>query len=386
MYLPDYGWEVTVVTVGNDSYYPRDASLDLKKLGRTRIRYANRFPLNQLRDRIGRHIFGKKQLLYSYLDTFYDWYPLAKSVAIDELTRMKYDAILATVPPYTSLRVARAISKKTGIPSIADLRDPFTQNRYIEMPSKFHRKYYENYEKNLLNSFNHITVAWPMIAHWNSKALGIDKDKFTVITNGYEPDDFKNRYNRPAPTSTFTMGYFGSIYGLRTVDPFFKVYGLALQTNPEFKEMSQVIFSGAFDRQMVRRTARKVRALDNLNILEYRSRRETLDWMSKCHALLLFTGMVTENYPGKLFDYIASNRPILNLSKPSPLTKLIGDLGIGANVDADKPEEAVNVLLDWFEKFKQGEKIIKPKPEDIKRFDGKILTGKMANILDSIAK
>jgi glycosyltransferase involved in cell wall biosynthesis len=383
-YLPEFDWNVSVLTVGNDTYYPRDQSMKIDELENTRIIHADRLPIYQMTKRLSRLLFGRKQLMYSFLDTYYDWYPLARIAAQRELQSVKFDAILATVPPYTSLRIARSIAQESGLPCIADLRDPFTQNPFIEMPTEFHRRYYHQYEKELLNSFDLITVAWPKIAEWNARAFKIDMDKFRVITNGYEPDDINRRYNRPAPSDVFSLGYFGSIYGLRTTDHLFKAYGIAIQRDPEFKERSRIIFSGAFDRYMVRKNALMNGCGKNLEILDFNSRRETLDRMSECSVLVLMTGMVAENYPGKLFDYIASNRIILNISKPSSLTKLVEETGIGVNVDGNNPEQVADLLLEWFSKFKEGKKLVDPSREKIRQFDGKVLAERMAKALDEI--
>jgi glycosyltransferase involved in cell wall biosynthesis len=385
-YLPEFGWDVSVLTVGNDTNYQRDNSFMMDELKNIRIVRANRLPFYNLTKRFFRRVFGRNYLMYSYLDTFYDWYHPAKLAAKRELGNMKYDAILATAPPYTTLRVAQSVSKETAIPSIADLRDPFTQNPHLEIPTKLLRNYYHNYEKKLLSSFDLLITAWPEIGEWNARAFKMDMDKFLVITNGYDPTDFERRYTLPAPSDVFTLGYFGSIYGSRTMNHLFKGFGDAIQRNPDFKNESRIVLAGAFDQLAMRKNAAKFGCEKNIEILGYQDRTVTLDLMSDCNVLVLVTGMIAQSYPGKLFDYMSSNRPILNISKRGSLTELIEITGIGVNIDGDFPEQITDFLLESFSKFKEGQDILETNAKKVEKFDGRFLAERMAIALDSVVR
>ncbi len=383
-YLPAFGWKTTVLTVQNDWSYKADSSFNIVDSKHMRIVRVPRLPLTRILHRPLRKIFGQNPLWYSYIDPFYDWYPLAKMAGDKILKHEKVDLICATAPPYTSLRLARSLSNQSGIPAIADLRDPFSQSIYFDFPTSFHRIYYQKYEENLLKRFQHIIVAWPRIAEWNAKAFGIPMDNFTVITNGYEPDDFKRRYHMKPVSSEFRIGFFGSIYGARSVEPLFKALSVAYAKRSDFRKNSKVYFAGSHGSYNLSSLTRKYGIGQNLVMLDFLPHHsDVLDWMSSCHILVMFAGMVNESFPGKMYEYIASHRPILSFSNKGSLWDLIEETRIGVSVMGSDYEEAGSILLKWYDRFMAHQPLHEFDESRVERFDGFNLTGDFARVFDS---
>ena len=384
-FLPELGWKITVLTTTQDDWqYNTDSSLYVANSKHLRIVRAPRLPITRMLYRFFRK-FGANPFWYSYVDQFFDWYPFAKAFGEKIIDESEVDLICATAPPYTSLRLARSLSKYSGIPAVADLRDPFSQSIYVDFPTTFHRRYYQKYEANLLKSFQHIIVAWPKIAEWNSKAFGIPISDFSVITNGFDPEDFKNRYSLLPTDDEFRIGFFGSIYGPRSVEPLFKALKRANKVSPNFKENSKVIFSGSHGSYDLVTLARKYNVQNNLVLLDFLPQySEVLQHMSSCHVLVMFAGMVNESYPGKMYEYIASRRPILNFSKRGSLWDLVEDTKIGVSVEGTDVDKASKTLLGWFDRFSRKLPLHEFDQSKIERFDAFNLVSRFVDVFDSI--
>ena len=130
--------------------------------------------------------------------------------------------------------------------------------------------------------------------------------------------------------------------------------------------------------------ARKYKVTKNLEILSFMTREEALSKMSECQALIMFAGMVSENYPGKMFDYMASGRPIISFSKPGSLSKFIEDTSIGLSVDGTNPKTGADVLLEWFNRFREGQRIFNLDPNKIQPFESRHLVSEFVDVLESI--
>ena len=94
--------------------------------------------------------------------------------------------------------------------------------------------------------------------------------------------------------------------------------------------------------------------------------------------------MVSELYPGKTFDYIATNRPILNYTKPSGFAKLIEECSIGVSVDGNNPITAAKTLIEWYDCTIQGKSIMDYDLQAIERFNAKNLAKSLATILNTL--
>jgi glycosyltransferase involved in cell wall biosynthesis len=382
--LPEYGWNCDVLTVANDRQYQKDNSLMREKPDNVTIYRANRLPIPKHMKWIARKVFGTKILWYNFVDDCYDWYPFATCTGNKILSENNYDAILATAPPYTSLRVARTLARKAGVPAVADLRDPFTQNSFIEMPTKIHEMVYTLYESKLLGTFNRILAAWPRIIEMNSRALGIPRNKFDVITNGFDEVDLDAYYNLNPPNDCFRIGYFGSIYGKRTLRPLFKALSTALRERPELRNHIELIIAGSLDEKELGKLIENYDCSSVVKYLKQVRRKSALQIMSSCHLLTLVSGTVMDSFPGKLFDYMACRRPVMSFGESGFLAKLLEKTKLGCTFDENSIRDAALMILELYDRFNRGEDSFDSTRELIQTYNSRIITGRLASILDKL--
>ena len=298
-YLSEFGWNTTVVSVSNDPNYLHDKSL-LKLIPKEQtVVRAYRLPIFQTISKLAKKGLRKYPLVYSFLDPYFDWVPGATRAALRLANDIKFDAILATAPPFSAIRVARNLKKILKIPVVADLRDPYTLN-VLSWPSILHKQFYTDYWRKLLNSVDRTLVIADFVKDHIEDNLGLRHLNPAVIPNGYNPEDFPNSIAKPT-NDKFTLGYTGSFWGLLSPESLFQSLKIAFQLRPEMKDNLQVTFMGTMDETFVRRLATRYGVSNVVEILGYRAHNDAISFMKQCDVLLLFTGMVYQSPSGKNF-------------------------------------------------------------------------------------
>jgi glycosyltransferase involved in cell wall biosynthesis len=384
-YLPEYGWEATVLSVRNDTRYLQDRSMMKLIPSYQQVIRAYRLPFFETIRRLARGPLRRHPLLYSFVDAQYDWVSSAIRTGSKLISSGEFQAVLATAPPYSALRVARALKNRYGIPTVADLRDPYTTNEMMVWPTKWHREFYSIYERKLLGDFDYLISANESNIDDISSILGLSRQPLELITNGYDPEDFAHDFKQPSK-DRFMIGYVGSIYGKVTPRPFFESLRVALSEKPEMREHLDVVFMGKMQNDFVLSEAKRANVEDVVTIRGYVPHSVAISFLHECHLLVLFGGMVSRSIPAKTFEYAASKRPILGFDHPDVFGDFITRNRLGFSVNGLAPKEGAAMILELYDMFDQGTPFPSPLPEDTERFSRKHLTAELARILNSVIK
>lgn len=382
-YLPSYGWSPSILSVRNDLHYPKDPSLMSSILKKMRVGRGYRLPIYSTIRKIARGPLRLQPLLYSFFDAQYDWVPCAIRTGKKMIESGEYEAIIATAPPYSALRVAAALKKKYKIPIIADLRDPYSTNEFMTWPTKWHKKFYSLYERKILASFDHLITTNESHSEDLSEILKQSKKRITMITNGYDPEDFAGE-GKNQRGDRFVIGYVGSIYGKLSPRPFFKSLKLALTRRPAMRDLTDVIFVGKMQHDYITNEAERMEVGDLVSIRGFVTHKEAISFLHECHVLVQFGGMVSRSFPAKIFEYAASGRPTLSFDNPDVFGDFITRNGLATSVNGLKSEEGASKIVEFFDMFSRGDPIPGPSFENSGRFSRKILTAKLASILNSV--
>jgi hypothetical protein len=238
-FLYEFGWESVVLTVNCNSNSPplcnvistseRDSITEWKlMLG---------FNLNKpVREQLGVKVYKDKNKfvdflinavkeVFAYPDTNKGWFSYAVRDGKKIIENEKFDAIISSSKPETSHMVAHELKKHSGIPWVADFRDPWTQNQYYSYSSI--RKFFEKrLEVNTISSADALVSVSPIWAE-ELKILHTKKNIF-CIPNGFDNDCI----NPGEPLQNlFTITYTGQLYqGRRDPEHLFRaLYELELE-------------------------------------------------------------------------------------------------------------------------------------------------------------
>jgi glycosyltransferase involved in cell wall biosynthesis len=330
-YLPQYGWEPFILTVnpGYASYPTFDVSLEKDipeniKVFRTKATDWFRFYSNDkskvpsagfaknkddsFRGKILRFIRGN----FFIPDPRRGWNRFALRKASELIEKENIKHIITTSPPHSSQLIGLKLKKRyPEIKWIADLRDPWTNIYYYELfyPTFISRRIDLYYERSVLKNADVITTVGPTLGKYFESKVPRTSDKIKIIHNGYDESDFENETT--SIPEKFTISYTGTISESYPVDGLIK----AVQAFIDVGNKILVKFTGHITDNQKEHFISTI-GNDHLEFIPYSDHKTVIRQMLSSSLQLLVLANHPDNrsfLPGKLFEYIASGKPILCL-------------------------------------------------------------------------
>ena len=280
-------------------------------------------------------MFGDPRLL-AYPSMLHDGWRVMRSHGID--------LIIATSPPEMVFFVARALSKRTGIPWVADFRDAW-----------FHdlRLYHGRLAASLAGLVNRWLVnnasALVTVSHGLQQRLSsyLGREVFLAYNGFFEAERYAPPPTRPWSDNKLHIAYTGRIYpGRQDPEPLFRALASLGRLRGHLASRLSVDFYG-FDGPWLRPLIEKHGVGDCVTLRGFVPYRDSINAQRAADVLLFLDwtdgrgeGMLT----GKLFEYLGSGRPILALGvhKDSEAACLIAETGCGATLTSE--DEIVDYL------------------------------------------
>ncbi len=321
------GWEVAFLAVANDPLYLRDPSISTE----AKPVWAYRYPIFTITNRFLRRLLPGKQFLWTQLDAFFDWVPDAVRVGKQLYKMWPYDAIFASAPRYSSLRVAAKLKKALGVPTIGDLRDSLLANFTFDYIHPWYRRLLQIYYNRLLSRFDKVTAV-------DLNAVkGVDQP-YEIIWNGYDEEEFQGEVKR---YDEFTISYVGTMYDQYDLQPFYNAVK-RLQKSSPIPIRYLFVGSGC---ERVAKMAKKLK-LDNFEVKGHVPRSEAIEVMRKSHALLSFAGDATDALGAKIFECARAGCTVLNLSRRHNIPwRFVEESGLAINVDSRSADSIEGAIL-----------------------------------------
>jgi glycosyltransferase involved in cell wall biosynthesis len=371
-HLPELGVETHVLAPDDPKWIHRDDELQPPTLAWVhRARYLGpkgRKPAEELHgtqglERLSRQaqLFGRRFLLP---DENVSWNLTAIPAAIRIVRNEQIDVIVTTSPPSSVHLIGAAVKRATGVPWIADLRDSVVAHphRAAERLAVRVKEQGEHAVARLIGrSADAITCVSEAIA--DEMRERAPRGHVVTIANGSDFDDFAGLERHPS--ERFRLTHTGSFFGKRDPRPF-----LTALERSGFDDVL-VRFLGDF-RAADREWAQELGLGDRLELIPYAPRRRSLELQRDSEALLLLIpdagGRGKGVLSGKVFEYLAAERPILAVVPPDgAAAELIRAAGAGIVVAPDDVEGMVAALGDLRVRWHAGELDETPLPDEWRR-------------------
>jgi glycosyltransferase involved in cell wall biosynthesis len=277
-------------------------------------------------------------------DASVSWVLTATPAAIRLVRRERIDAVITTSPPGSVHMIGAAVKRATGARWVADLRDSLVAHphrRDDSAAARLKERSSQSVARLVARSADAIVCVSEAIAE---EARTLDpKGEVVTIANGCDFDDFAGLEYRPGPR--FRITHTGSFFGRRTPRPFLSALadsGLDVAAR----------FVGDF-RAADREWAEKLGLGDRLELHPFATRRRALELQRDSEALLLLIpdagGRGRGVLSGKVFEYLAAERPILAAVPPDgAAAELLQESGAGVVVSPDD-EQAIGAALAQLE-------------------------------------
>lgn len=312
-------------------------------------------------------------------------------VNIFNLVKMnEIDLIYTTSGPYSDHIIGYYLKKKYFKPWVADFRDEWSNNPYIQFDeNNIHHKLGLFLENEIVHFADKVINVNPMSTMNYKKLFQIESKKLETITNGYDETDFLNLDSTIAQQNEcFSVFHNGLFYSIRTPKTIIQAVENLINKGKIDKEKFKLDLGWIENKKEWDEHIRNRDLEDIVFFGGYLEHRESLEKAQRMDALLLVVGPGEKNkamYPGKLFEYLRLNKPILSLSpNGSVVDKLIDKLEAGVNVDFNNVNAIEQALLQMYNDWDRGVKGPKELNVEVKSFDRRNLTQKLANVFNEV--
>ena len=377
-YLPRHGFDPIVVTSRGVGHRLRDPSLCSEIPAGTPVLRPRELPLHlvkwgveSLSRRAGIPTGAGRYV--GWPDEFAGWAPGALAASLAAVRRYRPDVIYSTSSPVSGHLVALALKRLTGLPWVADFRDAWTTN-----PEGLRRfgRLSRALERRIVREASCIVVVDETI-----DLLGVPAGdpRLVVIRNGVDREDL------PAPGAragepVFRLAHVGMLYGAR-------------DAAPVLEALRSLIGRGVVDRDRVElRIVGDARLEPDavgtvpLSRRGYVDHREALAEMAAADALLLYQPPGWRASTGKVFEYLATGRPILCVaSRDNLAARFVGELDAGICAEPDDQPAIEDALRRLYEAWSAGQlrSSERVREEALRRFSRDSLARELADVLEA---
>lgn len=413
-YLREYGWEPVIYTPenpespNNDSSLEKDVPKNLTVI-KTKIWEPYTFYkvfIGQKRDQKINAAFlteSKKPKKFEKAavwirgnffipDARKFWVKPSIKFLSDYIKQNPVDAVVSTGPPHSMHLIALGLKKKLNIPWMADFRDPWTNidfyPKLMLTPIADHK--HKRLELEVLNKADVVTCVgqtWmdELEEIWRKgKNARVSNSKFRFISNGYDPDDYA--HDKVEMDKKFSIVYVGTLDKSRNPEILWRTLSGIVKKNVAFAADLQIKLVGKTD-IAVTEDIEKNGLSAYMEKTPYLTHGEVTEVQKKSQLLLLLInntpnamGITT----GKLFEYLAAERPILCIGPNGGdadkiLTETKG--GLISGYEDSRTLEA-NIMY-FYNKYKSGN--LACESVNIEKYSRKALTGEVAEVLNIIS-
>jgi glycosyltransferase involved in cell wall biosynthesis len=294
------------------------------------------------------------------------------------------DAIVTTGPPHSTHLIGLGLKAKTEIPWLADFRDPWTNIDYyqeLKLGKKADQKHHQ-LEKKVLEKADAVTVISPGM---EKEFRSIVKRDYAVIPNGFDAEDLPPVSNETQKGNKFSLAHIGSLTKTRNPDNLWEALKQLLSENENFAADLEIRNIGKMDFSAVE-SLQEYGLESFVKRIDYLPHNEVITEQRNASLLLL----LINNTPnakliltGKIFEYLASGRPVLCIGPvDGDAAAVIRESECGSVYGFGEIDQLKRDLQVYYKRFVKGE--LSGDCKNVAQFDRKNLTERMANLLDSI--
>ena len=310
-------------------------------------------------------------------DARVSWVRPSESFLSDYITEHQIDTIITTGPPHSLHLIGLKLKQKHNLKWVADFRDPWTQIGYHKKLklSSFAQKKHKKLEAAVLQTADELLVT---SLKTKTIFLELTSTPITVLTNGF---DFEIT-NDITLDSKFTVSHIGSLLEGRNPAVLWTVFSNLIKESDAFASAFQLNLIGSVSTEVM--DAVRIYGLENyINTIGYIPHNEVLEYQKKTQLLLLIEEDSKETeyiIPGKLFEYMASKRPIIAIGpQASDIEKILNQTRSGTYFRYDEKEALRTLLLEHFKAYQTQQLNVDSK--GLEAYSRKSLTQQLAKIL-----
>ena len=297
------------------------------------------------------------------------------------------DLIVSTGPPQSMHLIGHRLARETGLPWVADFRDPWTKIFYFKHLSmtRSTERWHKKMEKKVLDDASVVVAVSPLV---QQEFQSMTQTPVELITNGFDECDFASEKCHEAeggPDKEFCITHTGLFAADGNPTVLWEVLGEKYAADETFRKALRIKLIGKTDDNIIA-ALNQAGLQDAVEDMGYQPHTEAVAQQRKASLLILPLRKEPEYkavLPGKLFEYLASWRPVLGIGQPDgAMSMILNTTKTGVVLDwEDKASIARYIDFCW-ERHLAGKLTVED--ADISQFTRRNLTRRMAQLFDSL--
>jgi glycosyltransferase involved in cell wall biosynthesis len=409
-YLAPAGWESAVVTAADPDYWIVDPTLleeipasceilrvrALTSQRLLRLLRGTGVPLESRQTTRHAGAFRALRRLQQFVaipDGYRAWSRAAERAAAARIGRGGIDAIWTTSSPESAHLAGLALRRRFPLPWIADFRDPWVGRVTYAPPTAWHDRRHRALEAAVVHAADRVTVvSEAMAVRFRERYPAIDPERFVVLPNGYDPDDWARAARLETKgaardAGTFVLLHAGQLAHRPTVATLLAAVRRLRDEAPARRATLRLRFMGGNEGLDAAAVA-KAGLEGNVEFVPSRPHLEALAAMKRAGALVLLGhggDADSQIYTGKIYEYLTSGRPVIGVLDPGPASALLSESGHGVACRPGDVEGVVRAIRSPLEAWERGlEPNNLPLPAMAPAWERGTMARRAAELLDSL--
>ena len=276
------------------------------------------------------------------------WVKPSIKILLKKIKKEGIKYIITTGPPHSMHLIALGLKKEMpSLKWIADFRDPWSE---LDLLDEFHlsnnsRKRHKNLEKEVLQTAD---LTLTVSETWVKDLKQLGGSRVELITNGYDAADFELKTKT---NDKFIIGHYGLLNHLRNPKNLWKALANLCDENTEFNDKLEIHLSGNIDVEVLGEIESYTQLINKVKQLGYITHNQVLDQYNEADLLLLLlfnSKSGVGNYPGKIFEYFAAQKPILAFGPDRSDTQSLISVSQAGSYFTYEEQNIKNEILNFF--------------------------------------
>jgi glycosyltransferase involved in cell wall biosynthesis len=287
------------------------------------------------------------------------------------------DTIITSGPPHSLHLIGLELKQKMNLKWLADFRDPWTTIGYHKSLrlSQYAAKKHKQLERQVLNTADTIIVTSKTT---KAEFQALTTKPIEVITNGFDVE----KVDKQSLDTKFSLAHIGSFLSERNPKIVWESLVELCTEIPDFKSHLEIKLIGAISQEVLE-TIEQFGLNLYLNNLGYVSHAEAVAHQRKSQVLLLIEINSEETksiLPGKLFEYMVSERPILAIGpKDSDFAEIITNTNSGVFFEYSEKAKLKQTIQEYYNQFLVGK--LQSHAVGLQQYSRKNLTQQLVELL-----
>ncbi|WP_197513351.1 glycosyltransferase [Acidihalobacter aeolianus] len=338
-------------------------------------------------------LFGRYPEFLAQPDRWVSWWLSAVPHGLSLIRRRKPKVIWSTYPIATSHLIASTLHRLTGIPWIADFRDPMVLPAY-PTPGATLATRQRLEQSTVTRAHTCVFVTQRSLDMCAERYMGVEHAHFELIPNGYDEQAFSSLFNdKQIPSELnegiqkpLTLVHSGLLYSCgRNPQAFLEAIANLLKQGKLTRDALHIILRASGSEGHYESMVARYELHDIVEIAPMLERQDALVEQHRADGVLLFQGAeFNAQVPAKLYEYFRNGKPILALVDGAGETAdIVLRENAGLVVDMNNVLAIETGLLEFIDKLKR--RVITPVDGDaLQKYSRRVGAQKLVSIIDKL--